>query len=292
MSKRKNQNDPYELADMGWGLIIFLWICWWPLGVGFTIGKLIHQQKRQQARDAERARRAAGQYAPQRPAPGQYNYRPADARQDRDYEGTLRAQGSGDHPTFAQTEAPAARTRSSVDIPSSEQTKAAGKRSWLTPLLLVLGTLLMIGGVGIAVDGFDYLMWGLREYGELLTHAITGDILPGLLTAAGGGAMFGTGLRNRKMAKQEKLLDTIVGPRDHVTLDELSAASGLGKKEVLKVVQSAIAHGLQGDFPVCTTRILLLKITTSPNTRRNSTAACITADGCIYLFDKKMILAF
>ena len=252
MSKRNKQTDPYELADMSWVLIIFLWFCWWPLGVGFTIGKLIHQKKRQQARDADQARRwHTGLYTQTSPAPGQYNYRPTDTRQHRDYEGTLRAEGSTDHAVFPDSgptalPRPAARSRSTEDIPSSEQSKAAAKRSWLTPLLLILGTLFMIGGASIALDGLDYLMWGLREYGEFLSYAITGDILPGIMTAVGGAAMFLSGLRKRKTAKQEKLLDTIVGPRDHVTLDELSAASGMNKKDTLKVVQSAIAHGRFG----------------------------------------------
>ena len=219
MKKKYKSNDPYELADLSWGLIVFLWLCWWPLGAGLTIGKLIHQKKRQEA----------NRYISASP----YNYRPAaDARQQRGYEGTLRAETAAP---------PQPRPNVGVDIPSPEQSKAAQKRGWLTPFLLVMGALLGLGGLSVFLEGVEYL---LHFAGSM--WPITDNIIPGLLMTAGGGAMFRTGLHNRKTAKQEELLDTIVGPRSNVTLDELSAASGLGKKETLKVVQSAIAHGRFG----------------------------------------------
>lgn len=225
MSKYKKHQTEHELANLSWGLIVFLWLCWWPLGVGLTIGKILARKKLEQAEERARFDRhrpesgaVYGEQATARPAdaahtprPGEYGYRAA--RQ------------------------PAASAM------STDQRKAGDRRKWLVPALLILGALFAVGGLGMLAEGIDTLLlfdtlwdgWVFREY-----------LMPGVMSLAGGAGLLWKGLADRKASRQEKLLCTIVGPRDNVSLAELAAASGLGQSKTLKLVQSAIQHGLFG----------------------------------------------
>lgn len=225
MSKRNKQNEQDGLAHMSWGLIIFLWMCWWPLGLGLTIGKLIAMQKEKQAQNAAQqylnslqgdASAAAGAQPRYAAAPRAYGYRAAN---------------------------PAAAPRTGSPAMTQQQQQAAARRKWMIPLMLVLGALFAVAGLSSLIEGMDYLLW----LGQLWDRwTFTEYLLPGVLELAGGAGLFVSGLFARAGAKKEQLLVTIVGPRDNVSLRELSAASGLSRKKMLKVVQSAIEHGRFG----------------------------------------------
>lgn len=248
MSKKKHKKKDTEvqndLAHMSWGLILFLWFCWWPLGVGFTIGKLAAQKRERDERE-QAARRSGygsgGQYADlygygeqapysRAPGPGEYGYRPGAAQ--RDPSGSAAGQGGG-----------AARYSASEPPPSQQQAKAAARRKWLVPAMLILGAAFASAGAGLLAEGIDFLAW----QGQLWDRwTFTEYLLPGLLELAGGVGLFFSGLRTRSNMKKEQMLDTIVGPRDCVSLKELGAAVGLNQKQTVKVVQSAIEHGMFG----------------------------------------------
>lgn len=271
MSKQKKNQTERELANLGWPLIIFLWMCWWPLGMGLTVGKILARKKLERDEENEAMRRnygynydygeqtpgAAGQ-AQHTPGPGEYGYRPADPRHHRDYTGTTRAAGSPAKPwqtatgrpiqpeagqTAAQAQRTATSSAPSRTPPTAAQSKASATRKWLVPVLLILGAVFAVGGLSMLAEGIDFLVY----LGQLWDGwTFTAYLLPGLLSLVGGCGLLGTGLKKRRAAKQETLLTTVVGPRDSVSLKELSAATGMSQKQTLRIVQSAIEHGLFG----------------------------------------------
>lgn len=242
MSNRNN-DTLHELANMGWGMIVFLWMCWWPLGFGLTIGKLAARRKleEQQRQGWGSVRRA--------PGPGEYNYRPTDPRHSRDYTGTTRAAGStGEADSFAEWN----RTQTTTAQPprrtplTAEQNKASAARKLAVPLLLIFGAMFALGGLSMVLEGFDSLVWLMQEGLGWSSWPITEEILPGLISAIGGLGLFRAGRKKSRMAKMEKRLISFVGPRDHVTIKELSAACDMNQKETVELVQSAIEHGAFG----------------------------------------------
>lgn len=225
MSKRNKRNERDGLANMSWGLIIFLWMCWWPLGLGLTIGKLVAMKKES---DEQAAAQQVLNNLRSGTQPG-YAAHPEAAR------------------PAAQTAAASARPTAPINqsdpAMTQQQAQTAARRKWMIPLMLVLGALFAVAGAATLLEGMDYLLW----MGQLWDHwTFTEYLLPGVLELAGGAGLFVSGLFSRSVAKQERLLATIVGPRDNVSLKELSAASGLSRKKTLKVVQSAIEHGRFG----------------------------------------------
>lgn len=256
MSNYKKNNNKHELAHLSWGVIVFLWMCWWPLGLGLTIGKLVDRKKEQQEQQYAQWESRPYSYdygSPTWRTSGAYDRQPSDPRHRRDYTGTTRAAGSpkqGGDPTMTARPAQTANARPSAAqaVPSpapmtAAQSKASATRKWMVPVLLILGAIFAIGGFSMLVEGIDFLVY----LGQLWDGwTFTEYLLPGLLSLVGGCGLFGTGLRKRKDAKQEKLLTTVVGPRDSVSLKELSAATGMSQKQTLRIVQSAIEHGLFG----------------------------------------------
>ena len=244
-----NNNTRHELANMSWGLIIFLWMCWWPLGLGLTIGKLTARKKLQEEEQRRQWQNQPFDYGRDTQSDKvrtAYGRTPSDPRQHRDYEGISRATGERSYAARSAQTASTTHTGKKDAPPTKEQTKARGRRSWLVPVLLIFGALFALAGLSMTVEGIDSLLWSLQQYAEFSSWPITEYIIPGIFSAIGGVGMFFTGWKKRKEAKQEKLLTTIVGPRDSVSIKELSAACGLNQTKTIQLVQSAIGHGLFG----------------------------------------------
>ena len=133
----------------------------------------------------------------------------------------------------AQAETSEAFPDSGIDHPTQEQKNAKNWHHTITVLCTILGAVFLFTG---AIDLVDVLgeWFYFPDFEELFT-ALT-------MTLGGGGALL-MGLRMNRTRKLEKLLDTIVGERDSVPLDELFAAAGVSAKKGLPALENAIEHG-------------------------------------------------
>lgn len=124
------------------------------------------------------------------------------------------------------------KTVSGHDVPTEEQKKAKQWHKRLTSLCTVLGGLFLCSGLLTLLDAG----------GSILPY----DLFTSAAQVLGGGGALWIGLRMERSRKLERLLDTIVGDRDNIPLEELFAAAGISAAKGRPVVENAIEHGYFG----------------------------------------------
>lgn len=150
-----------------------------------------------------------------------------------DYSSDFRATDTRTAGASAQHGAPAGtETVYGHDFPTEEQKKAKKWHKRLTTLCTVLGGLFLVSGILTLLDAG----------GSILPY----DLFTSAAQILGGGGALWIGLRMDRSRKLERLLDTIVGDRDNIPLEELFAAAGISAAKGRPVVENAIEHGYFG----------------------------------------------
>ena len=244
-----NWNRSHPFARLNWAVIVFLYIAWWPAGLALTFLKLIDQkqlEKDEQARQDWAARMngtlsgaPAQNAAASSAAPG--GWRPAAPYAAPHPQAQPGAQGQPGAwgQTFRAPVGAAAAQAPTTATP--EQLQAKKSQGILIAVLAALALVFILTGLP---DLSNFLNSAL--YGYMDSFGLRYYLLPGLAKVLGGAGLGFCSSRMRVGARREKLLATIVGTRDCVTLQELSAASGYSVKKTSDVLKDAIAHGLFG----------------------------------------------
>lgn len=122
-----------------------------------------------------------------------------------------------------------------------ERTRSLKNRKILSSVFLILGAFL-------AVTALPHCMGILEDisYGMFDSYTFRYSVLPALYSLIGGGAFGWMGSRMKRTLRLEKLMATIAGNADNISIKKLSSSSGYNKKETLDLVKSAINHGLFG----------------------------------------------
>lgn len=112
----------------------------------------------------------------------------------------------------------------------------------------ILSSVFLILGACIAAVSFPACMRILEDisYNMFDSYTIRYSVLPALYSLVGGGAFAWVGSRMKRTLRLEKLMATITGDADNISIKKLSSSSGYNKKETLDLVKSAINHGLFG----------------------------------------------
>ncbi len=260
-----NGNSNHSLAHINWGTIVFLYIIWWPIGLILTILKIVDMQaekKEQQGRDswldqlngrtniygnynaggnaysyrtypgaapnAAAPNASAAQYARQRANSGPANVPPAPQAS---------APQPGSAPNAAAYRAPY------TGGPTQEQQKAARAQRFAIAGLVIAAVFAFLIGVPEVITAA-----GLAGYGLLNSYNILHSLLPGLLKILAGAGLAFVSARMSRSQRSEKVLATIVGSRNSVSLRELSSASGFNNKKTIQLTRDAIQHGLFGPY--------------------------------------------
>ncbi|MCI2047173.1 MAG: 5-bromo-4-chloroindolyl phosphate hydrolysis family protein [Faecalibacterium sp.] len=261
-----NGNSNHSLAHMNWGTIVFLYIVWWPIGLVLTILKLIDAQAEKneeqgRANWADQLNGHSNVYGNYNTGSNAYSYRAytGTAAPNAAAQNTAAAQyarqransGPATMPPVPQAGAPqpgsmpnpAAYRAPYQAGPTQEQQKAARYQRLAIAGLVVASVVAFSVGVPELLSGF-----GLLGYGLLNSYNILHSLLPGLLKVLAGAGLAFAAARVSRGKRREKVLATIVGSRNTVSLRELSAASGFGSKKTSQLVQDAIQHGLFGPY--------------------------------------------
>lgn len=122
-----------------------------------------------------------------------------------------------------------------------ERARSLKNRKLLSSVFLILGAFL-------AVTAAPHCMGILEDiaYGMFDSFTFRYSVLPALYSLIGGGAFAWMGSRMKRTLRLEKLMATITGDADNISIKKLSSSSGYNKKETLDLVKSAINHGLFG----------------------------------------------
>ena len=141
----------------------------------------------------------------------------------------------------AQYATPDEQAAAQAESTSQSQLAARKLRRQLSTVFLVAGVVIAAFAIPHLFTVVDDLMYGLFD-----SYTLRYDLLPGLYSLLGGGALGWLGSRMKRTLRLEKLFANITGDADHITIRELSDASGYKKAETMELVKSAINHGMFG----------------------------------------------
>ncbi len=112
----------------------------------------------------------------------------------------------------------------------------------------ILSSVFLIAGAVIAATGLPNWITVLKDIaiGMFDSFTVHYSLFPALYSLIGGGVLGFMGSRMKRALRLEKLMATITGDADNITIKQLSSASGYTKKETLDLVKDAINHGLFG----------------------------------------------
>lgn len=122
------------------------------------------------------------------------------------------------------------------DVPTLEQTNAKERHKLITLLCTIFGAIFLLSGVTTLIDVLEFWFY-YPDWSELISALAQ--------TIGGGGALW-VALQMKNARKLERLLDKIVGSRDHISLQELFAAAGVSPSKGRNAVENAIEHGYFG----------------------------------------------
>jgi hypothetical protein len=269
-----NGNQQHSLAHLNWGLLIFLYFVWWPIGLILTILKIIDMQaeKNEQMGRQNWINQLNGQPYQY----GSYNYNtsyrawtgttpngvPQPNAQNPvqpGMQGTTRPNPQGTaqpnmqnpaQPHAAPFYTAAGRAAYTPPVNSAYQPmqatqiqqKAARRQRISIALLSILSAGALIIGVPELISVVGYVGMGL-SVGYVLSTLVSA-----LVKIVGGVGLGFFAAHLNRSRRCEKVLSTIVGTRNSVSLRELSAASGYDSKKTLQLAQDAINHGLFGPY--------------------------------------------
>ena len=142
-----------------------------------------------------------------------------------------------------------AKTAAKSTAAGTKQAKSAVKRMTKSPAtkrstakwLKIGGLILAAAGVIACVEPIDMMIWLGKPESYYLE-----DLLVALMTVAGGGAMWISGLgMDRRLKRYAKYL-AVMGDRDAVSLEEMSLTLGYSQRQVEKDLQQMIDRGYFG----------------------------------------------
>lgn len=232
-------NRSHPFARLNWGIIVFCYIAWWPAGLVLTFLKLFDEKALKADEQAKRdwvahingdihAAAPMPQAAPSSGSTVPYSnpvYTAPPYTAKRPYTAAA--------PVFTAADATARINTNQQKSHQFQQTAII--------VLAVLSAVFIVIGIPDLARVLDWAMYiGLDRY------MITAYLLPGLAKVIGGIGLGFFASHMRIGARREKLLATIVGPRDSVTVQELCAASGFSEKKTMQYLQDGIGHGLFG----------------------------------------------
>ena len=128
---------------------------------------------------------------------------------------------------------------------NAEQRKARSRslrvRKILANTFLGIGILAGICAVPGLLETLDDLRWGFFDH-----YTLQYDLIPAMYAMVTCGAMSFFGGRIKRDLRLEKLMTAITGDKAHISIEELSAASGYDKRKTMELVKAAISHDLFG----------------------------------------------
>ena len=233
-----NRNREHIFAHMSWWIPVSLFIVAWPFGLALTVVKLIDQKAEDNENRSQQnwynrmyggSRYAGGtaqNYTPQGSA-----WRPAGQNYTAPQQTYAAPQASG---------RPAAGASPYAGI-AAQQQKSALRRRWMVAALIGVGVITILSSFSGLSLAFSDLAMGMFD-----AYTVRYMLMPALLKLAGGIGLTICGGNVSRGLREEKLLTTIVGARDNVSLRELSDASGYSPKKTQQRLQEAIQHGMFG----------------------------------------------
>lgn len=208
-----NKNNNNNGNPFHWFLVFFLFMIGaWPIALVLAFGNLGPMLE---------------QFANRSRAKQKYN----------GYRGTSQ-QGQTD---FSDTNSADATQTDKKGTLDQERARSLKNRKILSTVFLILGALIAATGLPNCISVLNDIAIGMFD-----SFTVRYYLIPALYSLIGGGAFGWIGSRMKRALRLEKLMVTIVGHADNITIKKLCSASGYNKKETLDSVKDAINHGLFG----------------------------------------------
>ncbi len=208
-----NDNNNDNKGPFNWFLVLFMFIIGaWPIALMLTLGNLAPMLERlvNRTRTQQNGNSHRGTYH----------------------------QGQASFSGAASADMAQAGKKENID---QEHARSLKNRKVLSSIFLILGALIAVTALPHCMGILDDIIYGLFD-----SFTFRYSVLPALYSLIGGGAFAWVGSRMKRTLRLEKLMATITGDADNISIKKLSSSSGYNKKETLELVKGAINHGLFG----------------------------------------------